>query len=142
MKVQIMRKEMFKIDFLDHVAIRVRDMEASVNWYERVLGLKTYRLKEWDPFPIFLMAGQTGIALFPAHLDDASIPMKSLNVKIDHFAFRVDNDNFKKAQKHLQAEGIVFELKDHTYYHSLYMTDPDGHTVELTTLVVDESDFF
>lgn len=34
----------FKIEFLDHVAIRVKDIQASAKWYEEVLGLQKYQL--------------------------------------------------------------------------------------------------
>ncbi len=34
------------------------------------------------------------------------------------------------------------DFQDHHYFHSLYTADPDGHTVELTTLVVAEEDFY
>jgi catechol 2,3-dioxygenase-like lactoylglutathione lyase family enzyme len=30
----------FKIEGLDHVAIRVKDMERSATWYEEVIGLR------------------------------------------------------------------------------------------------------
>lgn len=60
------RKVDFEIDFLDHVAIRVKDLEVSARWYEEVLGLKRYELTQWKPFPLFLLAGKTGVALFPA----------------------------------------------------------------------------
>ncbi|MEZ4794777.1 MAG: VOC family protein [Flavobacteriaceae bacterium] len=50
----------FHIDFLDHVALRVRDLEVSVAWYEKVLGLKKYQLPEWGPFPIFMLSGKSG----------------------------------------------------------------------------------
>lgn len=33
-------EEKIKIEFSDHVAIRVKDLELSVNWYEKVLELK------------------------------------------------------------------------------------------------------
>lgn len=33
----------FKIEQLDHVAIRVADMEISAQWYEKVPGLKRYQ---------------------------------------------------------------------------------------------------
>jgi catechol 2,3-dioxygenase-like lactoylglutathione lyase family enzyme len=36
----------FKVGFLDHVAIRVRDIEHSARWYENVLGLKRLRTTE------------------------------------------------------------------------------------------------
>ena len=88
-----------KIDFLDHVAIRVADMEVSAKWYEDVLGLRRYQLPEWGDFPIFLFSEKSGIALFPANISDPELPQDSKNVKIDHFAFNVSKDNFKKAKK-------------------------------------------
>ena len=48
----------FEIAFLDHVAIRVKDMEVSAGWYESVLGLNRYQLPEWGAFPIFLLSGK------------------------------------------------------------------------------------
>ena len=131
-----------KIDFLDHVAIRVRDIEASATWYEKVLGLKRYQKEVWGPFPVFMMAGTSGIALFPARTDDPKPDPGSRNVKIDHFAFRVGREAFIKAQEHYDHLGVPFEFQDHHYFHSIYTVDPDGHTVELTTLVVDPEDFF
>ena len=76
----------FQIDFLDHVAIRVTDLETSAQWYEKVLGLQRYSPEAWQPFPIFLLAGKTGIALFPANPSDVTLDAQSKNVKIDHFA--------------------------------------------------------
>ena len=132
----------FKIDFLDHVAIRVVDLEVSANWYEKVLGLKKYQVEEWGDFPIFLLAGKTGIALFPANIDHPEIPSDSKNVKIDHFAFNVSRENFEKAKVHYESLGLGYDFQDHHYFHSIYTKDPDGHTVELTTLVVKEKDFY
>lgn len=132
----------FKINFLDHVAIRVKDLNFSAQWYQKVLGLTILQPKEWKPFPILLLAGQSGIALFPADLNDKSIPLHSKNRKIDHFAFNVSNQAFQKVQQHLQQLNIPFEFQDHHYFCSIYIKDPDGHTVELTTLVVNPKDFF
>ncbi|MGB5355176.1 MAG: VOC family protein, partial [Eudoraea sp.] len=53
----------FEIDFLDHVAIRVKDLKVSEAWYEKVLGLKKYQLDEWGPFPVFMLAKKSGVAL-------------------------------------------------------------------------------
>jgi len=78
-----------QLGFLDHVAIRVNDMELSANWYEQVLDLKKRKLEKWGDFPIFMLSGKCGIALFPANLEDASLPQSSNNIKIDHFAFHV-----------------------------------------------------
>ena len=132
----------FQIDFLDHVAIRVADMEASATWYQKVLGLKKYTLPEWGDFPVFLLSGKAGIALFPANLEDPELDADSRHVKIDHFAFNVSNENFKRAVETYQSLGLHYEVKDHSYFHSVYTKDPDGHVVELTTLVVDADSFY
>lgn len=125
----------FEIDRLDHIAIRVKDMDASAKWYEEVLGLKRYQLSKWGEFPIFLLSGNAGIALFPANQEDPPLEPSSKNVKIDHFAFHVSKDNLEKATDHYKTLGLDYTFKDHSYYHSLYTQDLDGHTVELTSLV-------
>ncbi|PTX58710.1 catechol 2,3-dioxygenase-like lactoylglutathione lyase family enzyme [Kordia periserrulae] len=132
----------FKLDFLDHVAIRVKDIDASVAWYEKVLGLQRYQLPKWGDFPIFMLSGKTGIALFPANTNDPKLDSSSMNVKIDHFAFHVSNEAFAKARKHYESLGIDYSFQDHHYFHSIYTKDLDGHDVELTTLVVDATDFY
>ena len=132
----------FKINFLDHVAIRVADMEKSIKWYETALGLKKYQLPEWGDFPVFMMAGKSGVAIFPAKLDHPELDKTSKNIKIDHFAFNVSNEDFELAKKHYDSMQIEYTFQDHTYFHSIYTKDPDGHTVELTTIVVDEDSFY
>lgn len=131
-----------EIEFLDHVAIRVKDIDVSAKWYQKVLGLKKYQLPEWGEYPIFLLSGKSGIAIFPANLDDPKLDLQSKNIKIDHFAFNVTNENFKRAKKRYEALNLDFNIQDHHYFHSIYTKDPDGHTVELTTIVVDENEFY
>jgi catechol 2,3-dioxygenase-like lactoylglutathione lyase family enzyme len=130
------------LGFLDHVAIRVRDLEVSSNWYEKVLGLKKYQFDEWGAYPIFMLSNKCGVALFPADLNDERMDFNSKNVKIDHFAFNVDKENFQVAQEKYLELKLDFSFQDHHFFHSLYTKDPDGHTVELTTIVVDESEFY
>lgn len=130
------------IEFLDHVAIRVKNLITSAEWYQKVLGLKKYQLPEWGEFPIFMLSGKSGVALFPANLNDSPFDVNSRNVKIDHFAFNVTNENFEKAKKRYEALHLDFTIQDHHYFHSIYTKDPDGHTVELTTIVVKENEFY
>ncbi|MGB5698942.1 VOC family protein [Muriicola sp.] len=130
-----MKNKESKIDleFLDHVAIRVADMKASAKWYEKVLGLKRYQLPEWGDYPIFLLSGKSGIALFPAITTDTALDPASKNVKIDHFAFNVTNENFEKAKRRFDELNLKYTIQDHYYFDSIYTQDLDGHTVELTT---------
>ena len=36
----------FEIEFLDHVAIRVKDLNVSQNWYQDYLGFKVMKFEE------------------------------------------------------------------------------------------------
>lgn len=134
--------EDFTIDHLDHVAIRVKDLEVSATWYSKVLGLTRKDVPEWGAFPIFMVANKTSIALFPANTNDPILDPISKNIKIDHFAFHVSEENFAKARKKYDLLGLTYDFQDHLYFHSIYTKDPDGHTVELTTIKVHPDEFY
>ena len=132
-------KQKFEIDFLDHVAIQVKDLETSVKWYEKVLGLKKYQLKAWGPYPIFMLANKSGVALFPMNSPSHD---ESRRKSVDHFAFNVSNENFDNAVKWFEELNLLYSIQDHHYFKSIYTKDPDDHVVELTTLLVDEDSFY
>ncbi len=134
-------KENFSMNGLDHVAIRVKDLDVSARWYESVLGLTKYELPEWGPFPIFMLAGRSGVALFPLKKTEIDSEEEQRTC-IDHFAFNVTKANFDKARKKFTELNIKYSFQDHHYFHSIYTKDPDGHTVELTTIMVDEKEFY
>jgi catechol 2,3-dioxygenase-like lactoylglutathione lyase family enzyme len=131
----------FNIEALDHVALRVANMATSVEWYEKVLGLKKYQLPEWGDYPIFMLSNRMGVALFPL---DSKVPRigSATGNTIDHFAFRVSTLDFKLAQEKFSKLNLDFEFQDHHYFHSLYLKDPDNNTVELTTIMVDPESFY
>jgi catechol-2,3-dioxygenase len=131
-------KNHFQINCLDHVALRVKNINTSSQWYQNVLGLKEYAPAEWGGIPVFLMAGQTGIALFPQKNQHTA----SNNPNYDHFAFNVDTENFELAKVRLKELEIPFDFQDHHFFHSIYFKDPDNNKVELTTIVVDPKEFF
>lgn len=132
----------FNINFLDHVAIYVKDMERSIDWYTKVLGLKKYQLEKWGGFPVFMLSGKSGVAIFPVNLQHQKIDADSKHVRIEHFAFNVSNADFEKAQTHFKNLNIAFDFQDHHYFHSIYLRDPDRHKVELTTIMIDENNFY
>lgn len=137
-----MESDNIELNFIDHVAIRVNDLEESVQWYTQVLGLKETKFKEWGEFPIFMMSKKFSVALFPANLNDDHLNPKSKHIKIDHFAFNVNKENFEKAIEKYTIMGLKFEIQDHHYLDSVYTKDPNGHIVELTTLKVEEHVFY
>ena len=133
---------MIKLNYLDHVAIYVADLERSARWYEEVLGLKRYQFEEWGPYPIFMLSGKTGVAIFPAQEGQATLPPTNRGIRIEHFAFNVDQENFDKAREKYDRLKMKYTFQDHTFFHSIYTRDPDGHLVELTTIVVDEDQVY
>ena len=124
---------MFQLEGLDHVALAVRDVQRSADWYQRVLGLERRFEDEWGDFPAVLGVGSTSLALFPVAGDDP-LPTPGRNVlSMRHFAFRVDRHNFALARQSLEERGIELEFQDHRLAHSFYFRDPDGHQIEITT---------
>jgi catechol 2,3-dioxygenase-like lactoylglutathione lyase family enzyme len=126
---------MFNVDHLDHVALRVRDVEASAAWYGEVLGMQPAFEGMWGGVPTMLALGPTFLALFPA-AGRAKANGSPRCVCMDHLAFRADPENFARAREELPRRGIPVEFQDHGASHSIYFADPDGHRVEITTYEV------
>jgi catechol 2,3-dioxygenase-like lactoylglutathione lyase family enzyme len=61
---------------------------------------------------------------------------KAERLTVQHFAFRTDRANFHRAQEGFREQGIEARFADHGPCHSLYINDPDGHTIEITTYEV------
>jgi catechol 2,3-dioxygenase-like lactoylglutathione lyase family enzyme len=120
-----------QLEGIDHVAMGVRDIERSANWYIDVLGFERLHKGMWNGVPTFIGKGNTGIALFPATREAKSSAHRT--VRILHLAFRADRSNFLAAQQELQKRGIKFEFQDHEISQSIYFCDPDGHQLEITT---------
>jgi len=126
----------FKLDKLDHVAITVRDVGRSVKWYQDVLGLRRAHADQWGGIPSFVVAGDTGLALFPAKGAGSQAPSGPGARRVDHIAFRASRENFDRARTELGAKGVTFTFQDHGISHSIYFRDPDGHKLEITTYEV------
>jgi catechol 2,3-dioxygenase-like lactoylglutathione lyase family enzyme len=124
---------MFTIEALDHVALSVRDVERSAQWYADVLGFKRLHEGIWNGTPIFVGNGAAAIALFPVRDKAGSTSPDWAAVRTLHFAFRTDRENFLRAQDELKKRAIAFDFQNHEISHSIYFRDPDGHEIEITT---------
>jgi catechol 2,3-dioxygenase-like lactoylglutathione lyase family enzyme len=125
-----------KLQHIDHVAITVKDLERSRDWYRDVLGLERRFEDEWGDVPTMMCVGDTCVALFVSDRRDESSAGAPGASALHHIAFRVDRANFEAAQQRFRDLGIEFRPADHGIAQSVYIADPDGHRIEITTYEV------
>jgi catechol 2,3-dioxygenase-like lactoylglutathione lyase family enzyme len=118
-----------RITGLDHVVLRVADLERSIAFYGDVLGCPIERTLE-QPKLVQLRAGTSMIDLVPC--GDGEAPGRNM----DHFAVRIDRMDAPAITAHLKRHGIDSgEVRRRYgaegYGSSIYIADPDGNTVEL-----------
>ena len=118
----------FHIRQLDHVVLRVRDMDAALAFYTGVLGCREERRLAGIGL-VQLRAGASLIDLVPGEPDAAGANM-------DHFALRIAPFDEAGLRAWLAAHGIAAAAAQPRYGAegsgpSIYIRDPDGNTVEL-----------
>ena len=115
------------------MALSVRDVERSADWYVDVLGFERRYQGMWDGVPVFVGRGKTALALFPQGSSHLNPPQPRESAGMLHLAMRADRKNFAAAQRDLTSRGIPFHFQDHEISHSVYFRDPDGIELEITT---------
>ena len=114
---------------LDHVVLRVADIDRSIAFYGEVLGLHVER-RLAEIGLVQLRAGTSMIDLVPRTEDEDD------GRNMDHFAVRIAEMDVPALTAHLKKHGIdPGEVRRRYgaegYGSSIYITDPDGNTVEL-----------
>jgi catechol 2,3-dioxygenase-like lactoylglutathione lyase family enzyme len=122
-----------ELETLDHIGLAVSDVERSVDWYREVLGLNRAFEDAWDGYPAVMVAGGSGVALFPAR--GAPIPATGSYDDLVHIGFRTSRAGFEAARQELVDSNTPFREADHGVAWSLYVLDPDGYLVEIATYV-------
>lgn len=94
---------------IEHIGIAVKDLKSSIEYYEKVLGLKCYlieEVKEQKVKTAFLKIGETKIELLES--TDTEGPVAKFIEKrgegIHHIAYAVNN--IEKALKETEENGI------------------------------------
>jgi catechol 2,3-dioxygenase-like lactoylglutathione lyase family enzyme len=107
----------FKATGLNHIALRVKDVAKSRDFYIKHLGLNVSN--ESLPDNCFLLAGEHNfITLF-----------RGDPPKLDHYCYSIEHYDVNDAAAKLRALGIEPKVES----GRIYFPDPDGHTVQLAS---------
>lgn len=116
---------------IDHAAINVKNLQATYDWYNRVFGFQI--IHKWTHT---WMIGNEIIKIGVFERPDASnITGIDRNIiAIQHFAILTDKAGFDAAVAEIDALGLPHDpVEDTGIALSIFLTDPDGHQVEITT---------
>lgn len=117
-----------KFEF-NHFNFNVKDLELSLDWYEKTLGLKEVRrnvAKDNRYIIVFLEDGSTNFKLELTWLKDHP-QAYDLGEQEFHLAFVVDDYN-QAYEHHKELDVIIFENKEMGIY---FLEDPDGYWIEI-----------
>ena len=114
---------------LDHLVLRVTDLAASIDFYEKVLGARIERELQ-TPRIVQLRIGESLLDLVPGRKP------REKGINLDHFAVQVAPFDPAALKRRLARYGIEpGDVKERYgaagYGPSIYFADPDGNMVEL-----------
>jgi len=127
-----------KITEMDHIVLRVKDVETSLKFYTETLGLKPERIEEWRAgkirFPSARINADTIIDLFASDQE----PIDKDGVKNqDHYCMVIEKTDMEELKSKFEAMGVGIQAGpgqrwgSHGDGTSLYIYDPDDNVVEL-----------
>jgi catechol 2,3-dioxygenase len=73
------------------------------------------------------------LALFDRSAQPGYSGLNAATTTVDHIAFEIDRADFDAERERLEQMGQAVETAEHAWvpWRSLYVTDPEGNTVEL-----------
>ncbi|MEA3109805.1 MAG: glyoxylase family protein [Gammaproteobacteria bacterium] len=129
---------MIRIRDIDHLVLRVVDLDGMLRFYCDVLGCTIERRQDSIGL-VQLRAGRSLVDLVPiggelGRAGGAAPGIEGRN--LDHFCFRVEPFDEARIRSMLEAHGVVAGPMESRYGAegegpSIYVTDPEGNVVEL-----------
>ncbi len=119
-----------RISGIDHVVIKVADLDRSIGFYCDVLGCTL----DWRRNEIGLAHLRVGTAFIDL-LIGAPLPKDAVR-NMDHLCLTVPDFDAEQVRQHLQDHGVAVGPAAERYGASgwglsLYVSDPDGNGLEL-----------
>ncbi|ANH97918.1 lactoylglutathione lyase [Pseudomonas koreensis] len=128
----------FIIQHIDHIVLRVADLQRSIDFYERVFGAAVVKHNEKLGL-VHLRAGSSMIDLVDLQGELGKKGGGAAGTErrnVDHFCLRIEPFDEAALVNHLHSCGLSVEKAARRfgaegYGLSLYCFDPDGNQVEL-----------
>ena len=114
----------------DHFNINVTNLERSIAFYEKALGLKEHHRKEASDGAVtlvYLTDNETGFLLELTWLKDHTAPYE-LGENESHLCFRVAGDYDAIRAYHKEMNCVCFE---NTAMGLYFINDPDDYWIEI-----------
>ncbi len=129
---------MFNLKHIDHLVIRVRNLQPMLGFYLNVIGCSLEKVQ--DDLGLYqLRAGKSLIDFVPVDgplgkLGGAAPASEGRN--LDHFCLRIEPFDGDAILEYLRSKGIEPGKVESRYGAdgdgpSIYVTDPEGNVVEL-----------
>lgn len=118
---------------LGHVVYYVRNLDASLKFYQQTIGLNLTG-KVFNNRAAVLTGGATHHELLLIEVGEATGPLSGHRIGLYHVGWKIGDslDELRQMRDRLLAQGYEIEgMSDHTVSQSLYLRDPDGNEVEL-----------
>ena len=118
----------FKVERIDHVVLRVRDLAGMVRFYEQALGFHEERRID----TLQLVQMRAGASLLDLVANDAQVTARNM----DHLCFRIDQFDRDAIVMRLAPLGVSVGETVQRYGAegtgpSVYFHDPEGNQIEL-----------
>lgn len=129
---------MIKIREIDHIVLRVVDLDAMIAFYCKVLGCAVERRQD-EIGLVQLRAGRCLVDLVPVGgklgREGGAAPGRE-GRNLDHVCFRVEPFDADAIRAHLERAQVGFGKVESRYGAegegpSIYINDPEGNTIEL-----------
>ena len=137
-RTSVQTQPLVKITEMDHIVLRVKDVEESLRFYTDVLGLKPARVELWREgqvgFPSARLNDDTIIDFFPS--DQSPIGRDGVRNQ-DHFCMVIEPTDMDGLKANFESIGVAIQegpgkrWGSHGDGISLYVYDPDDNVVEL-----------
>ena len=132
---------MIKVHGIDHVALSVADLDKSLEFYTKVIGLKITEREYSKPgIEYFLDCGTSLIGLIQGQKDGEKHLLQDEGLGGNHVSFRVDTKDFDGIVEEIKKRGIpITYSKKREKSWSLYFLDPDGNKLEVTAWPLEDN---